>query len=113
MRRGSHSKGATAAKARAVASSSAAEEERPAAIGTSLAMTPSQPERGKPSWASAHATPCGYSPQPRPERSKLSSEKLKSSFMSSEWMRARGSARGRRAIQTARSIAIGRTKPSL
>ena len=54
----------TAANARAVAISSAAEEERPAPSGTSPASTPSQPESLWPASARLQAVPLRYSSQP-------------------------------------------------
>ena len=103
----------TAAKARAVASSSAALEERPAPMGTSLAITPSHPPSACPACASAHAVALRYSLHAGPPRASGSSANSAVSPKSREWTETRPSVRGRSAIQTARSMAMGSTKPSL
>jgi hypothetical protein len=111
---GSHGRSAAPAKARAVASSSAALDESPAPTGTSPATTPSQPRDGaSPLAARLQAMPRTYSAHPPPARASASRSSSAVSPKSSECTATRRSARGRKAIHTARSIAIGSTKPSL
>jgi hypothetical protein len=103
-----------AARARAVASSSAAEDESPAPIGTSPSTTASMPETARPSDANAQNTEATYANQSLPPGA--ASEATLASFVSanaSEWARSTPSARGRNATTAARPIAIGSTKPSL
>ena len=105
---------AAAASARAVAISSAAEDERPAPIGTSPSSTRSMPQTGSPSAAKAQATPATYANQSLPPGA--ASEASAASLVSPkaiEWARSTPSPRGRNATTAARAIAIGSTKPSL
>ncbi len=60
----SHGQRPAAAKARAAAISTAADDDSPAPMGTSPASTPSQPRIGRPDELSAWATPLTYSHQP-------------------------------------------------
>ncbi len=110
---GSQARALLAARARAAASSTAAEEESPAPMGTSPASTPSNPRREWPSSRSDQATPFTYSAQAGPVRE---SPSRSNSVAWSNWRekrRTRPSGRGRNAIQAARSMAMGSTKPSL
>jgi hypothetical protein len=102
-----------AANARAAASSSAALELSPAPTGTSPIMMPSHPQTERPACRNAQATPRMYSTQPPSCRNSSAESNSRVSPKSSECTDTRPSRRGRTAIHTARSIAIGRTKPSL
>jgi hypothetical protein len=113
MRAGSHSTSLTAVKARAAATSMAAEEESPAPMGTFPPTVPSHPATRRPASPRAQATPFRYSPHFGPPRSGRRAEKRMGPSKSNDNAETVSSGDGRRAIHTAHGIAIGRTKPSL
>jgi hypothetical protein len=114
MGAGSQGRPEAAANARAVAISMEAEEDRPAPSGTSPATTPSKPLRTCPAPCSAQAVPFRYSIQLSLSfLPSLPSSNSRVSSKSRDVATTRPSERGRSAIQAARSIAIGKTKPSL
>jgi hypothetical protein len=122
MAGGSQAKPLDAAKAAATASSTAADDDRPAPRGTSEASAPSKPRKGvahvleRPGDAAGYSSqpPSGSRASPRVSRERaVATAKVPCWPRSSAASRTTPSARGASAIQAARSSAIGSTKPSL
>jgi len=113
MSAGSQAKPPAAWNARATASENEADEDSPAPTGTSVPTTPLKPDSFPPRRTSCFAVPLAYSPQAGPPRARSESENSDASVKSSECRATAPSALGLSAIHVARSMASGRTKPSL